>query len=419
MSRLQSWNMITLFCILIFGFTAATLIKPDDAYSEAENRTLEQMPEVSAEAVLSGEFEEDYETYLTDQFVLRDKWIGLKTSVERALLKQESKDIYFADDGYLIEKHTGSFTSDTARANIASLARFVQNYQEQFADGHMTVMIVPNAVDILRDKLPKYASPYDEEEYLAQLAAALPEDVWFDAGEVLRAHLDEELYYRTDHHWKTGAAFHVCRAWMEAQEASAGTENQSFTAERKEAQDSLPDTSPGDSGAEERVTESPATRTISQEDFEIETVTDSFEGTIQSKLGIQAQPDSIELYKWKSDPLYTVHKNGAEKFTYSIYDYTALDTKSKYDIFFGGNDARVTIRTEAGTGRRILILKDSYAHCFVPFLLESYDEIELVDIRYYNQKLSDLIAAGDYTDLLVLYNAAGFAEETGIARILY
>lgn len=400
MSRLQSWNMITLFCILIFGFSVATLLKPDDAYSEAENRTLEQMPEVSAEAVLSGEFEEDYETYLTDQFVLRDKWIGLKTSVERALLKQESKDIYFADDGYLIEKHTGSFTSDTARANIASLARFVQNYQEQFADGHMTVMIVPNAVDILRDKLPKYASPYDEEEYLAQLAAALPEDVWFDAGEVLRAHLDEELYYRTDHHWKTGAAFHVCRAWMEAQ-------------------DSLPDTSPGDSGAEERVTESPATRIISQEDFEIETVTDSFEGTIQSKLGIQAQPDSIELYKWKSDPLYTVHKNGAEEFTYSVYDYTALDTKSKYDIFFGGNDARVTIRTQAGTGRRILILKDSYAHCFAPFLLESYDEIELVDIRYYNQKLSDLIAAGDYTDLLVLYNAAGFAEETGIARILY
>lgn len=385
MSRLQSWNMITLFCILIFGFSAATLIKPDDAYSEAENRTLEQMPEVSAEAVLSGEFEKDYETYLTDQFVLRDKWIGLKTSVERALLKQESKDIYFADDGYLIEKHTGSFTSDTARANIASLARFVQNYQEQFADGHMTVMIVPNAVDILRNKLPKYASPYDEEEYLAQLAAALPEDVWFDAEEVLRAHLDEELYYRTDHHWKTGAAFHVCRAWKEAQEASAGA----------------------------------ATRTISQEDFEIETVTDSFEGTIQSKLGIQAQPDSIELYKWKSDPLYTVHKNGAEEFTYSVYDYTALDTKSKYDIFFGGNDARVTIRTQAGTGRRILILKDSYAHCFAPFLLESYDEIELVDIRYYNQKLSDLIAAGDYTDLLVLYNAAGFAEETGIGRILY
>lgn len=386
MSKLQSWNMITLFCILIFGFTVATLIKPDDAYSEAENRTLEQMPEVSAEAVLNGEFEKDYETYLTDQFVLRDKWIGLKTSVERALLKQESKDIYFADDGYLIEKHTGSFTSDTACANIASLTRFVQNYQGQFADGRMTVMIVPNAVDILRDKLPKYASPYDEEEYLAQLEAALPDDVWFDAGEVLRAHLDEELYYRTDHHWKTGAAFQVCQAWMEAQGASA---------------------------------ESSAIRTISQEDFEIETVTDSFEGTIQSKLGVETQPDSIELYKWKDDPLYTVHKNGAEEFSYSVYDYTALDTKSKYDIFFGGNDARVTIRTKAGTGRRILILKDSYAHCFAPFLLESYDEIELVDIRYYNQKLSDLIAAGDYTDMLVLYNAAGFAEETGIARILY
>ncbi len=400
MSKLQSWNIITLFCVFIFGFTAATLVKPDDTYSESENRTLEQMPELSAEAVLSGEFEEDYETYLTDQFVLRDKWIGLKTSVERALLRQESKDVYFADDGYLIEKHTGSFMSDTALANITALARFTEEYRGQFPDGHMTVMIVPNAVDILRDKLPGYASPYDEEGYLAQVEAALPEGVWFDAGEVLRAHSDEQMYYRTDHHWTTGAAFYVCRAWMEAQ-------------------DGLPDPLSGDSGAEERSAQASDIRVISREDFEVETVTDSFEGTIQSKLGIKAQPDSIEIYQWKDDPLYTVRKNGAEEFTYSVYDYTALDTKSKYDIFFGGNDARVTIRTQAGTGRRILILKDSYAHCFAPFLLESYDEIELVDIRYYNQKLSGLIAAGNYTDLLVLYNAAGFAEETGIAGILY
>lgn len=368
-----------LFCILIFGFTIATLIKPDEEYSEAENRTLARRPRVTAESLLSGEFESDYETYLTDQFVARDSWIGLKTAVERAALQRESKDIYFADDDYLIEKHTGSFTSDTAELNVRVLQQFAGMYEETFGRDHMTFMVIPNAVDILRDKLPPFASPYDEEEYLEKISGGLPEGTWFDAGAVLREHSGEEIYYRTDHHWETLAAFYVYQAW-----------------------------------AEEQGYETPAL-----EDYEIRTVTDSFEGTIQSKLGIDTKKDTIEIYLPEGDPFYTVSKNGGTEVEYSVYDYSALDTKSKYDVFFGGNYARVDIETRAGTGRRVLVIKDSYAHCFVPFMLEEFDGITMLDIRYYNQKLSSLIEEGGYTDLLFLYNASGFAEDTSISRLTY
>ncbi|MFR8548139.1 MAG: DHHW family protein [Lachnospiraceae bacterium] len=378
MNKRQSWNIITLFCILIFGFTIATMIKPDTEYSESENRTLAKMPELTAESVLSGEFEADYETYLTDQFVARDAWIGLKTDVERAMFKRESKDIYFADDGYLIEKHTGAFTTDTAALNVRVLGEFARMYQEQFQD-HMTVMVVPNAVDILKDKLPPFASPYDEEAYLTQIEQALPEGVWFDTSDILRAHSDEEIYYRTDHHWETLAAFYVYQQWAK---------QQGFA---------VPQAS----------------------DYEIETVTEAFEGTVQSKLGIDAQKDSIEIYKQKEDIFYTVQKGDGGEIGYSVYDRTALETKSKYDIFFGGNHALVRIGTRAGKGRRLLVIKDSYAHCFVPFLLEEFDAIDMLDIRYYNQKVSELIAQGDYTDLLFLYNASGFAEDTSISRLTY
>lgn len=378
MNKRQSWNIITLFCILIFGFTIATMIKPDTEYSESENRTLAKMPELTAESVLSGEFEADYETYLTDQFVARDAWIGLKTDVERAMFKRESKDIYFADDGYLIEKHTGAFTTDTAALNVRVLGEFARMYQGQFQD-HMTVMVVPNAVDILKDKLPPFASPYDEEAYLTQIEQALPEGVWFDTSDILRAHSDEEIYYRTDHHWETLAAFYVYQQWAK---------QQGFA---------VPQAS----------------------DYEIETVTEAFEGTVQSKLGIDAQKDSIEIYKQKEDIFYTVQKGDGGEIGYSVYDRTALETKSKYDIFFGGNHALVRIGTRAGKGRRLLVIKDSYAHCFVPFLLEEFDAIDMLDIRYYNQKVSELIAQGDYTDLLFLYNASGFAEDTSISRLTY
>lgn len=379
MNRRQSWNTITLFCILIFGFTAATLIKPDTEYSETENRVLAGMPKISAETILSGEFEEDYESYLTDQFVARDGWIGLKTAVERAMLRRESKDIYFAEDDYLIEKHTGSFTSDTAELNIRVLQQFTAQYAEQFDAEHMTVMVVPNAVDILREKLPAYASAYDEEQYLAQIREALPQGTWFDAGAILEKHSDEEIYYRTDHHWKTLAAFYVYQEWARLK----------------------------------------GYKVPAADDYEIETVTDSFEGTIQSKLGIKTRGDTIELYQPKEDLFYTVQKNNEDEVEYSVYDYSALDTKSKYDVYFGGNQALVKIKTRAGSGRKVLVIKDSYAHCFVPFMLTEFDEITMLDIRYYNQKLSDLIAEGDFTDLLFLYNASGFAEDTSISRLTY
>lgn len=378
MSRKQSWNTILVFCILIFGLTAATLIAPKRQFSETENRSLAQMPQVTAKSVFSGEFESNYEDYLTDQFVLRDEWIGLKTDVERAMQKRESKDIYFADDDYLIEKHTGSFTSERAEQNKNLLVQFVDRYQETFGTDHMTAMVVPNAVDILADKLPPYASPYDEELYLAELEQAVPQEVWFDVASVLRKHSGEELYYHTDHHWKTAAAFYVYQEWADAQ----------------------------------------GFRVPSIDEYTVETATDQFEGTIQSKLGIHTVYDTIELYHPKEDIFYTVRENNAEEVSYSLYDYTALDTKDKYAVFFGGNQAQITISTRANTGKKLLLIKDSYAHCFVPFLLGEFDEIDMLDIRYYNQKLSDLIAQGGYTDLLFLYNASGFAEDTSLLKLM-
>lgn len=377
-NKWQPCVTVFVFCALIFGFTAATIIQPSAEFSETENRVLAQKPEAETETVMNGEFEADYEEYLTDQFVLRDEWIGLKTSVERMLLKRESKDIYFAEDGYLIEKHTGTFTTDTASRNIAVLAQFMQEYKEKFGKGHLSVMIVPNAVEILQDKLPPFASVHGENEYLQRIADSLPGEVWFDAAQILRKHNTEELYYRTDHHWKTRAAFYVYREWAKDQ----GYDVPEIT------------------------------------DYEIRTVTNSFEGTIQSKLGVKTEGDTIELFYPEKEISYTVSEGEAGKTKDSIYDYPALDTKDKYAVYFGGNQAFMKISTEADSGRKILIIKDSYANCFIPFMLGEFEEIDVLDIRYTSQPLSGQIAEGGYTDLLILYNAAGFAEDMNLAKLL-
>ena len=67
-NRWQSCVTVVVFCLLIFGFTAATIATPSSEFSETENRVLAGMPDVKIKTLLSGDFEAAYEEYLTDQF---------------------------------------------------------------------------------------------------------------------------------------------------------------------------------------------------------------------------------------------------------------------------------------------------------------------------------------------------------------
>ena len=387
MNKHQSVYVNTIFLLLIFGFTAATIIRPQKERSETENRTLQQRPVLTWDSLLAGEFAVDYEEYLSDQFILRDNWITLKTAAERATLKQETNDVYFAKDGYLIEKHTGVFTSETAARNVQQLSDFMQMMSGKYDADHLSCIVVPNAVDVLRDKLPPFADPYDEEIYLQKIRESMPEGVWVDSSSVLTdQHAKEDtdpdysqLYYRTDHHWKTGSAFLVFSKWLEQKNIASASPDQ----------------------------------------YTVTKVTDSFEGTIASRLGIRGRADSIERYDPAELYDYYLIYNQSDDIRNSVYRDSYLDTKDKYAYFYGGNYGLVeTKMPDADTGRRLLIIKDSYAHCFTPFTYRYFDEVDMVDPRYYNDSISQLMESKDYTDVLFLFNAAGFAGETAIARLL-
>ena len=379
MNYRQSVNIAAVFLLLIFGFAIATVLKPSNERSETENRLLEQKPVLTWTALISGKFSEDYEAYLSDQFVGRDGWISLKTAFERAALRQEAEDVYFARDNYLIEKHTGDFTAETAERNIQTLSAFFTNLSKSMDPGHLTAMVVPNAVDILRDKLPPFADPYDEEIYLQKIAGALPEGVWFDSSSVLRQHSGEEIYYRTDHHWKTLSAYYTFEAWA-GEKGLAGDSAFSF-------------------------------RPV--------TVTDSFEGTIASRLGIVGRADSIERFDPETPFDYYLIYNQSDDIRNTVYQDSFLERKDKYAYFYGGNFGLIQAKMpEHETGRKLLVIKDSYAHCFVPFTYALFDQVDMLDTRYYNASISALIGQENYTDILFLFNAAGFAEETSLARLM-
>lgn len=363
---------------MVFGFTAGSLLKPDTKFSEEENRELAQMPAVNPEDIFSGKFSKDYETYLTDQFIFRNQWIGAKTMTERAMGKQEVNDIYFAEDNYLIEKHSGTFHTENAQRNITYLSAFLEKQAERLGSGHVMAMIVPNAVDTLKEKLPPFAVSTEEDNYLQKIGETLPQGSFLDLQEVLGGHREEYIYYRTDHHWTTLGAWYAYEAWCRAADI----------------------------------------RFTPQEEYRRETLTEDFYGTIAAKVNIRVPADTIEAWKPGKETLYTVSFNHREdEAKTSLYDESYLKVRDKYAVFFGGNQPLTEIHTENTSGRKLLVIKDSYANCFVPFAVQDFDEIAMVDMRYFNERLSEYIEANEFTDVLFLYNASGFAEDTSLAKL--
>lgn len=292
--------------------------------------------------------------------------------------KDEIKNIYFAKDDYLIESHEGSFTTDTAEKNIGYLAAFLKSQENRFETGRITAMIVSNAVEILKDKLPKYAPDSGESAYLSKIQAAVPVSMWFDASSVLAEHKDEYIYYRTDHHWTTLGAWYAYQAWAEAKGFS------------------------------------PAPLS----DYTVETLTTDFKGTIESKVGVDVVPDTIQSFMKKDLPAYTLDYNNGQKSSDDLYDRSYLEEKDKYSVFFGGNQPIIRASIKNNSARKLLVIKDSYAHCFLPFTFEDFSEVDFIDIRYFNESLKNYLETSDYTDLLFLYNASGFAEDVSLAKLL-
>ncbi len=77
----------------------------------------------------------------------------------------------------------------------------------------------------------------------------------------------------------------------------------------------------------------------------------------------------------------------------------------------------MTIRTEAPTKEKILIIKDSFANSFVPYLLGDYAEITMLDLRYFKGNVEDVIQESGCTQILFLYETSNFLTDTGIARL--
>lgn len=368
-------NLMAILLLLFIGIIAALhLLTPDRSFSESENRMLEKLPDLSLQALSSGRFTSSFEKYVSDQFAYRDVWIGVKSDADRLMGKKESNGVYLGADGYLIQKFTAPAAGDLEDKVEAILA-----FGNTTPGLNKYVMLVPTAVTLLEDKLPSYAPAGDELGYLDQVRQALSSDIRFvDVYPALYAERKQPIFYKTDHHWTTRGTYSAYRELCRQMGITPQEE----------------------------------------EDFHIRQVTKEFYGSLYSKSGFRhMQPDSIELYVPKGDQSYTVEYVDEQLTSDTLYEMDNLNKKDKYTVFLNGNHALIHITTGHPEGKKLLVVKDSYANSLIPFLTEHFREIYVVDLRYYEEDLVKLVQEQDIHDMLLLYNVQTFLEDSSIKKL--
>ena len=207
----NAWRTVLFFCAIMLILCVADLVQQDIFFSESENRILAERPELSVKNLLSGKYMEDYETYLNDQFVSRNTWITLKTGMDMLLQKKEINGVYLADDGYLIEQHLDSdFKEETIAKKLDLLDKLVQQYPQT------RVLLAPTADNILTEKLPFQAPYFDQQAFLNRVKDTIGEEHVIDVFPALSEHVQEDIYYKTDHHWTTTGAYYAYLEWAKA-----------------------------------------------------------------------------------------------------------------------------------------------------------------------------------------------------------
>lgn len=352
--------------VILLGLSIASLALPDRAFSPNENRYLQQAPRLTADRVLSGRFSEEAEKYESDQVALRDFWMGAASTLQKLAGKQDIGGVYLGEDGYLFARVTEEdFPQERYEKNLGEVKRFF--------DAHSgldcRILLAPSPADVLADKLPDGAPMYDAAPRHELLAETVGAGRVVDVRDALAA--VPEPYYRTDHHWTTGGAYAAYGVWCEA----TGREARSWT---------------------------PSTATA------------DFRGTLYSKVLLpDAAYDVISVDR--DVTVRSVNCDGTV--TDGLYDMEKLKEKDQYAVFQGGNWARVTIETGTENGRHLLVMKDSFANCFVPFLTEDFETITMLDLRYFADSVQSLAEEEGVTDVLVLYEMTSFAADMNLYKL--
>ena len=434
---------VSLFVAIIITVCVLFFVLPKKERSEIERRELTKFPEFSLEALAEGSYTDNITKYVSDNFIARDKLVELSYSLEdargirvdgvkiynsetadnnvtayidkpfsrvkKSLKYNESSRIVFDNSLAAEEKPselidfddvvensdiyknlnedeiTGQkvgalfIVNDTALEIFYGNSSIINDYVNIINSFRITVpshtnvynMVVPTHFEFglpekYRSQVGNLQKPYIDELY----SSLSPDIITVDAYSKIKNDYfkGNYMYFRTDHHWTARGAYSAYEAFAE----KAGFEKTPLS------------------------------------EFEVRKV-DRFLGTFYSATydkKLSANPDFVKYYAPKNN--YTVtnyDKNGNITTTngYIVANRVSGDSNG-YLVFMGGDIPLSVIETDAGTGRSIIVFKESYGNAFIPFLAGNFDKIYVADIRTFPFNAVNFVNENEISDVLFLNN---------------
>ena len=241
-------------------------------------------------------------------------------------------------------------------------------------------ILVPNSIYINSDKLPNNVDTLNQKEIINKIFEHTKNTININITDIMYENNKiTPLYFKTDHHMNSDGAYVVYSEYCK----KANLKNAQLT------------------------------------EFNKEIITNEFLGTFDSKAQIiNQEPDKVIVYKnnLNTNIRQTIYD---KETTNSIFNEDYLNGKDKYSYFLNGSNSKVVVKTNVKNNKRLLIIKDSYAHIMAQFLCQNYNEVHFLDPRYTKFDYSEYIKENNITDILFLYNVSTFLNDNSINKIDY
>lgn len=357
---------IGIVAVILLVFALWDILHQTALFSKDAALSTDPRPVYTTKNFLSGNYLQEYESYVANHFFNGEKWARIVKNLELFWGKREFNEVYFGKEGTFFEGHVAqAYAGAPEEESIALLERLSKEY-------HAKIMLVPSADEMWKERVPSYGDIYDQSAYLERVRAAVGEDAYVDMKAALEAHKNEAIYFRTDPHWTARGAYYGYLAWWE----SSGKLLPYYY----------------DLG-------------------HMETILENYVGPLAKRTGLEALGEQFSVFEETLDKYVTVTYDGRVTME-GYYRPEYLDTKEPYGYFLGEGSGLIKIDTGLDRRQNLVVIGDSYANAMIPLIAPHYATVYVVDLTCFHGNpwtlLDEQTASG--ADVLVLQSVPGFLE---------
>lgn len=344
-------KLIILIILINISLGIIFIFSNKNLYSENENRNLTKIDNITFNKLLDGTFTKNIDDYINDHFPLRNIFLSINSYIKLILGHKEINDVYINNNNLFLK-----YAEVDIKKISNELNKFYGNNKVK-----MDFILVPTSSLVNKEKLPLFIDTKKEVNDFKYIESNLNFN-FINGYDILKN--KENVYYKLDHHYNLFGAYEIYKE---------------FSKQNK----------------------------LQNKNIKFNLLCEDFQGTLYSKVHLfNNEKDKMYYYKYKND-LKVINGN---KIYSTLYDKNFLNKKDKYSFYLGGNYPLLKIETNLKNKKEILIIKDSYANSFIPFLTDDYNKIHVIDTRFYSSSITNYIKNNNIKEVLFLYGISSLNE---------